>query len=390
ATSDFPHLLIYGPSGAGKKTCISCLLEELYGPGVRKFSLFSPAVMSTLEIPFFVRIDKAISSYFENKPTLWSDDSFLEKLKPLIMEDEVAELSSEINNDDMKDEQARYIADLLSNQVSFLSILSTTQGGCCSSSTQELGDIISPKTVGVVLLWTPGGCRPLFLANSPIEVSFFFGLLGGCRPLFLANSPIGKLTATNASFWKKLKMEKNRKLSEANLHHKKTIHELDQYINTNSKDTTMNILEIAKPAKCSEQDDESTKSDEGTIAKLLAQILQNKFEKAGSLAQNEDQRLSLKKCQSEIDFTQDEDQKLLLKKHQLEIEESELPKSKKFEAVTDSTQNEDQGILKELTDFTQDEDRRLSLREHQLSIEEREIKLERKRIELMKLKKSLI
>jgi len=30
-----------------------------------------------------------------------------------------------------------------------------------------------------------------------------------------------KLTATNTSFWKKLKMEKNRKSSEAKLHHKK-------------------------------------------------------------------------------------------------------------------------------------------------------------------------
>ncbi|CAG8648387.1 6220_t:CDS:2, partial [Funneliformis mosseae] len=47
--------------------------------------------------------------------------------------------------------------------------------------------------------------------------------------------------------------------------------------------------------------------------KLLAQILQNKSEKA------------------------DKDQKLSLKKHQLEIEEPELPKLKKFEAVTDFT-----------------------------------------------------
>uniref|UniRef100_U9UYA1 Uncharacterized protein n=1 Tax=Rhizophagus irregularis (strain DAOM 181602 / DAOM 197198 / MUCL 43194) TaxID=747089 RepID=U9UYA1_RHIID len=67
----------------------------------------------------------------------------------------------------------------------------------------------------------------------------------------------------------------------------------------------MNILEIVNPAKCSEQDDESTKPDEGTIAKLLAQILQNKSKKACSL-------------------TQDEGQRLLLRERRLSIEEREL------------------------------------------------------------------
>ncbi len=39
ADGDFPHFLIYGPSGSGKKTRISCLLHALYGDGVQSLRI---------------------------------------------------------------------------------------------------------------------------------------------------------------------------------------------------------------------------------------------------------------------------------------------------------------------------------------------------------------
>jgi replication factor C subunit 3/5 len=46
-SGDFPHLLVYGPSGAGKKTRIVATLKELFGPGVEKIKIDARVFQTT-------------------------------------------------------------------------------------------------------------------------------------------------------------------------------------------------------------------------------------------------------------------------------------------------------------------------------------------------------
>jgi len=54
ATDEIPHLLFYGPPGAGKKTRVMALLREIYGAGVEKVKLehrsFTVSSSKTIEV----------------------------------------------------------------------------------------------------------------------------------------------------------------------------------------------------------------------------------------------------------------------------------------------------------------------------------------------------
>ena len=63
---DFPHMLVYGPSGAGKKTRIMALLRELHGPSVErlrveqrafKFGTTQPVELTLVSSPHHIELN---------------------------------------------------------------------------------------------------------------------------------------------------------------------------------------------------------------------------------------------------------------------------------------------------------------------------------------------
>ncbi|VDL69918.1 unnamed protein product [Nippostrongylus brasiliensis] len=60
-SEDFPHLLVYGPSGAGKRTRIHCILRELYGAGAERLRLDKKTLVTPSNKK--IEIDTVSSNY---------------------------------------------------------------------------------------------------------------------------------------------------------------------------------------------------------------------------------------------------------------------------------------------------------------------------------------
>ncbi|KAK6060004.1 hypothetical protein COOONC_02341 [Cooperia oncophora] len=60
-SDDFPHLLVHGPSGAGKRTRIHCILRELYGAGAERLHLDKKSLVTPSNRK--IEIDTVSSNY---------------------------------------------------------------------------------------------------------------------------------------------------------------------------------------------------------------------------------------------------------------------------------------------------------------------------------------